>query len=748
MDSYPEDDEDFEPTVALADDDDAPSPPPGLFDRSDAPEETEDEDDEPVTEAFAEPEPEPVQPELTEAPGKTPMGNTRGVTVSDEIDYKAPPLRALTRGKGDKGPDPRDQEAIGRKLIEALGHFGVEAKIVGVVSGPHVSLYELRLAPGIKVKKVTELANDLAYALASTDIRILAPIPGKQAVGVEVPNTRRRMVTLGDIYAGRPEKTSPLVAWLGKGIDGNAVWTDLAKMPHVLVAGTTGSGKSGCINAILSSILMQASPNDVRLVLVDPKQVELNHYENVPHLLTPVVTSPRLAANVLSNLIGEMESRYGIMSQARCRNLAELNTKREKEGEPPLPHILCVIDELADLMMVAPAEVEDSIIRLAQKSRATGIHLVLATQRPSTDIITGTIKVNIPARIAFAVSSQTDSRVILDQGGAESLLGQGDMLFRGAGSSKMQRVQGAFITEDEIARITNHWARQGEPEFEEELLETPEEAVDEGRGDDDIRPRRRRPPRRGDPARGADRNRFGLDDPAAPAGRLHPRRAADRHARAAWRHLRLRGLQTPPGADHPGRSDAGAAAGRGRSDPGPRRGRRRRAIPSTRRPPGSSSCGSVAGVIRAGIVVTGTEVITGRISDSNGPWVSEQLAGLGVEVAHILIVADRPDDLEAAAPLPERRGDGPDRDQRRARPDRRRPHRRGGRALRRARAAARPGDGGEDRRDHPQLRPQTRLGRRGGTGRRQPQAGDGARGGDGARPDRHRAGAGGAVRRG
>ncbi|HYC81543.1 MAG TPA: DNA translocase FtsK, partial [Solirubrobacterales bacterium] len=455
MKGYPEEDEGFDPTVALADEDEldtADFAAAGIFDRST---DDEEEEDEAATEVVAEepePEPEPL-PDLTEAPGTTPQGNTRGVTVADDLNYSPPPMKALERGKGDKGPDPRDQEAIGRKLIETLAHFRVEAKIVGVVSGPHVSLYEMRLAPGIKVKKVTELAADLAYALASTDIRILAPIPGKQAVGVEVPNTRRRMVRLGDIYAGRPEKTSPLVAWLGKGIDGNAVWTDLAKMPHVLVAGTTGSGKSGCINAILSSILMQASPNDVRLVLVDPKQVELNHYENVPHLLTPVVTSPRLAANVLSNLIGEMESRYGIMSQARCRNLAELNTKREREGELPLPHILCVIDELADLMMVAPAEVEDSIIRLAQKSRATGIHLVLATQRPSTDIITGTIKVNIPARIAFAVSSQTDSRVILDQGGAEALLGQGDMLFRGAGTSKMQRVQGAFITEDEIARI-------------------------------------------------------------------------------------------------------------------------------------------------------------------------------------------------------------------------------------------------------------------------------------------------------
>ena len=504
MSTYP-DEEDFEPTVALVDEDDdiygVDRDPPGMPGREaeDMPADGEalpsPDDDRNLTlseegegpdaaaqgaDAAAKGAPDAAESSPTaELPALTPQGNKRGVTESDQIDYRPPPAKALERGGADKGPDPRDQEAIGRKLVETLGHFGVEAKIVGVVSGPHVSRFELRLAPGTKVKKVTELANDLAYALASTDIRILAPIPGKQAVGVEVPNTRRRMVRLGDIYAGRPKKTSPLVAWLGKGIDGNPVWADLAKMPHVLVAGTTGSGKSGCVNAILSSILMQASPNDVRLVLVDPKQVELNHYEHVPHLLTPVVTSPRLAANVLANLIGEMESRYGIMGQARCRNLDELNRARAKTGEAPLPHILCVIDELADLMMVAPAEVEDSIIRLAQKSRATGIHLVLATQRPSTDIITGTIKVNIPARIAFAVSSQTDSRVILDQGGAEALLGQGDMLFRGAGTSKLARIQGAFITEEEIARITKHWARQGEPEFEEELLET-RQVVEEG----------------------------------------------------------------------------------------------------------------------------------------------------------------------------------------------------------------------------------------------------------------------------
>jgi DNA segregation ATPase FtsK/SpoIIIE, S-DNA-T family len=475
MSTYPEDDE-FEPTVAIATD---PKEDPGPV------------EPEPATHEFAElteepgPEVDPGSLPEGEPVALTPMGNKRGVTESEQIEYRVPPAKVLEKGKGDKGPDPRDQETIGRKLIETLGHFGVEAKVVGIVSGPHVSRFELRLAPGTKVKKVTELSNDLAYALASTDIRILAPIPGKQAVGVEVPNTRRRLVRLGDIYAGRPEKTSPLVAWLGKGIDGNAVWTDLAKMPHVLVAGTTGSGKSGCVNAILSSILMHASPNDVRLVLVDPKQVELNHYEHVPHLLTPVVTSPRLAANVLANLIGEMESRYGIMGEARCRNLAELNRARAKAGEAPLPHILCVIDELADLMMVAPAEVEDSIIRLAQKSRATGIHLVLATQRPSTDIITGTIKVNIPARIAFAVSSQTDSRVILDQGGAEALLGQGDMLFRGAGTSKLARVQGAFVTEEEIARITGHWAKQGEPEFEAELLEVHEDKGVETEGDYD-----------------------------------------------------------------------------------------------------------------------------------------------------------------------------------------------------------------------------------------------------------------------
>ena len=416
--------------------------------------------------------------------GVTPMGSRRSaVTESDELDYRLPAPKLLDRGKGDPGPDVRDREAVAKALLEALRHFGVDAKLLGVVSGPHVSRYELQLAPGTKVGAVAKLRDDLAYALASTDIRILAPIPGKKAVGVEVPNQRRRLVRLGDIYDGRPKGSSPLAVWLGKDVSGHSVWTDLALMPHALVAGTTGSGKSGSINAMLCSVLLHASPNEARLVLVDPKRVELNHYERLPHLLTPVVTNPRLAANVLANLIGEMESRYAVMGEARTRNLVELNRTRRRAGEPPLPHILCVIDELADLMMVAPAEVEDSIIRLAQKSRAVGIHLVLATQRPSTDVITGTIKVNIPARIAFSVASQVDSRVILDQGGAETLLGQGDMLFRPVGTSRLQRLQGAFVTEDEIARLVGHWARQGEPDFDEALLEVREEADDEREGE-------------------------------------------------------------------------------------------------------------------------------------------------------------------------------------------------------------------------------------------------------------------------
>jgi S-DNA-T family DNA segregation ATPase FtsK/SpoIIIE len=434
-------------------------------------------------EAVEEPDPDPEieadQPELT------PMGNRRGgLTEADEnADYRLPNASLLKRSSGKQKTDPAAEARVGAQLVEALSHFDIPSQIVGTVAGPHVTRYELRLQPGIKMAKVANLKDDLAYALAAPDVRILAPIPGKQAVGVEVPNSVRKMVHLGDVMQESPAGWSPLTVWLGKDIGGKAIGTDLAKQPHILIAGTTGSGKSGCVNALLSSILLRATPNEVRLVLVDPKQVELNYYESIPHLLTPVVTSPRLAANVLQNLIREMEQRYTHMAPLRARNIVELNKIRVKMGEPPLPYILCVIDELADLMMVAPTEVEDAIIRLAQKARAVGIHLVLATQRPSADVITGLIKANVPARIAFAVSSQVDSRVILDSGGAESLLGQGDMLFRPVEEGRPKRVQGAFISEEEIEKLTQHWRRQGEPEIQEELLEAVEPK--EGEGDSD-----------------------------------------------------------------------------------------------------------------------------------------------------------------------------------------------------------------------------------------------------------------------
>jgi DNA segregation ATPase FtsK/SpoIIIE, S-DNA-T family len=438
-----------------------------------------------------EPEPEPaVDDEATQVTISqdqlTPQGRYRpSVTDDPDFVWRVPAARFLTRSTGEAAkPDTAGQEQVAATLLETLGHFGIEAKVVGRVTGPHITRYEMRLAPGIKVSKVAALKDDLAYALAATDIRILAPIPGKQAVGVEVPNARRRIVHLGDVFQEPPAEWSPLTVWLGKDIAGRAIGADLAKMPHLLVAGTTGAGKSACVNAMLSSILLRATPHDVRFVLVDPKQVELNHYEGIPHLLTPVITSPRMAANALQNLVKEMEQRYGIMSLARTRSLPELNRTREKRDEPPLPYILCVIDELADLMMVAPADVEDSIIRLAQKARAVGIHLVLATQSPRVDVITGMIKANVPSRIAFAVSSQTDSRVILDQNGAESLLGQGDMLFSPVGSSKLQRIQGAYIDEEQILTLTDSWRKQGEPEFHEQLLEEVESSSGDGGSDD------------------------------------------------------------------------------------------------------------------------------------------------------------------------------------------------------------------------------------------------------------------------
>jgi S-DNA-T family DNA segregation ATPase FtsK/SpoIIIE len=424
-----------------------------------------------------EPESEPDTPSLFDA------------VPASTGEYRLPDRGILRRSESGAGPSAQAGERIAEALVQTLSHFGVDATVVGEIAGPRVTRFELQLAPGTKVSKVAALKDDLSYALATTEIRILAPIPGKQAVGVEIPNLSPNLVTLGDIFDDLPATASPLSVWLGKDISGNAVWADLARMPHLLIAGTTGSGKSGCINALLTSILLRATPDEVRMILIDPKRIELGYYESIPHLLTPVVSSPKTAAAALANVVGEMERRYERMSIVRARSLPEMNRALRSRGEDPLPYLLVVIDELADLMMISPQEVEDAVIRLAQKSRAVGIHLVLATQRPSVDVITGMIKANVPSRIAFAVSSQTDSRVILDQAGAESLLGQGDMLFKPLGTSRLQRLQGAYVTEEEIALVVEQCRAQREQELDESLLEVPEVfAEDDGDADGDFDP--------------------------------------------------------------------------------------------------------------------------------------------------------------------------------------------------------------------------------------------------------------------
>ena len=386
-------------------------------------------------------------------------------------EWELPGLETLERS-GSQDVDERLLQNGARNLEAALASHGVETRVTGMEVGPTVTRYELSLGKGVKVSRVTSLHKDIAYAMASADVRILAPIPGRSAIGVEVPNTDRHLVALGDILCTKTalDAQHPLEVALGQDISGNAVMANLASMPHVLIAGATGAGKSSCINSVITSLLMRTTPDEVRMILIDPKRVELGQYDRLPHLLTQVVTNPKKAANALSWAVKEMERRYDVLSEIGFRDITGYNTaydegrlasdlNEEREFER-MSFVVVVVDELNDLMMVAARDVEDSITRLAQMARAVGIHLVIATQRPSVNVITGVIKANIPSRMAFAVSSLADSRVILDQPGAERLIGKGDMLVLGSNSSVAQRVQGCWVGEAEIHQVVAHWRRQ------------------------------------------------------------------------------------------------------------------------------------------------------------------------------------------------------------------------------------------------------------------------------------------------
>jgi S-DNA-T family DNA segregation ATPase FtsK/SpoIIIE len=390
--------------------------------------------------------------------------------------WRLPPANLLER-TANQQVDRQAIEARGRDLELALASHGVETRLVGMTIGPTVTRYELELGPGVKVARVTALHKDIAYALAAVDVRILAPIPGRSAIGVEVPNNHRHLVALGDLLSSPEARsaTHPLEVGIGKDIAGRAVMMNLATTPHLLIAGATGAGKSSGLNCIITSILMRSTPDQVRLILIDPKQVEMGQYNRLPHLLTQPVTNPKKAANALSWAVKEMERRYDLLAEVGFRDVTGYNTAFDRGDLKPepgsdteyerLPFILVVVDELNDLMMVAARDVEESITRIAQKARAVGIHLVVATQRPSVNVITGVIKANIPARMAFAVSSLTDSRVILDQPGAERLVGKGDMLLLGSTSNVAQRIQGAWVSEEEVRRAVAFWRRQA-PEVE------------------------------------------------------------------------------------------------------------------------------------------------------------------------------------------------------------------------------------------------------------------------------------------